>query len=305
MSEESLIRARMMARIAAPLLAASIRQGNGQEADPEDLAQRFASDINMVVPLTQLLVEVIKPADGVEQASVNAIAAPLAAALVSQNPALVQESDGLTRLLKPSLNVLASFCDGGEEAPGLFDEADGLPAAMLALTPIVGCLSRHAFGKSPAKRLTDTLDAYSRARKDVLAELPKSIRPDGALNIALQGAAAQLFASHFDALMAGGDAAEDKSGADAQFKELLAQWTQSLLLLSVLLRHVAGGESEAAPAPSRKSRQTTATAAAAKPQNDDDEDDDEGAAGSGGGGGRGQKMQAGYNPMSFFAKKGV
>lgn len=299
MSGDALTRARLMARIAAPLLAATIRQSDGKTADAEALAQRFASDINMVVPLTQLLVEVIKPADEDEKAAVNTIAAPLAAALVSQNPDLAQAGEGLTRLLKPSLNVLASFCDSGDTVAGLFDEMDGLPGSMLALSPIVGCLSQHAFGKSPAKRLTDTLDAYSRARKDMLADLPKSMRIDGPLNIALQTAAAQLFASHFESATQDGTQ-EDKSSADAEFKNLLAQWTQSLLLLAVLLRHAAGEGDTASPAV-RASRKKQPAAQ----DRDDEGDDDETAGGSGGGGGRAQTMQAGYNPMSFFAKKGV
>lgn len=294
--KEGLTKARLMARIAGPLLSATIRSSDWKDSDPEALAQRFADDINRVVPLAHMLVEILKPATDEERAAINALAAPMAAGLVAAHQELFTGSatQDVTRLLKPSINVLASFCDTNN-APdaGSPDTQSGIGASMIAMSPIIGCLSRYAFGKSPAKRLTDTLDAYSRAKKEVLAALPKTMRHDAALNLSLQQAAAQLFAAHFNVLMET-DGIQDQT--DAQFKELLAQWSQSLSLLSVLLRHAALDDEG-----------TAAVKTGMAPANSDREQEDEDGeaqGGSGSGGGVTHTMQAGYNPMSFF-KKGV
>lgn len=289
---DSLTRATLMARIAGPLLSASIR--TAEDVSGETLAQRFSEDINRVVPIAQILVETLKPENQSEHDAVNAIAAPVAAQLVAQNPDLFAAGEGgeeLARLLKPALNVLASFCDRESEAAPLNALEDALPRSLVALSPIVGCLSQYAFGKSPAKRLTDTLDVWLRAQDDLLGGLPRDLRDSAEFRIAAQEAAAHLFCSHFQAAVA-----EREEGApDAQFKTLLSQWGQSLSLLEVLIKHAAFEDGAAAPDNVRPLR--------AQKTDEDGEGDEEGRGGSSGSGGRANK--AGYNPMSFFAKKGV
>lgn len=292
---DPITKARLMAKIAAPLLAASVRASD--DLNGETLAQNFSEDINRVVPIAQILVEALKPQNEAEHDAVNAIAAPVAAQLVAQNPDLFGEDNAeeLARLLKPSLNVLASFCDREATAAPLSELQSGLPRSLVALSPIVGCLSQYAFGKSPAKRLTDALDVWLRAQDELLKSLPRDLRDDPEFRVAAQEAAASLFCSHFQNAL---NKRED-GAPDVQFKTLLQHWGQSLALLEVLVKHAAFEDGGAA------SSDTNVRPLRTPPQNaaEEDEGDEEQGGGSGGGGGRANK--AAYNPMSFFAKKGV
>lgn len=302
---ETLMRARLMARIAAPLMTASIRHQDASARTPETMAESFAADINRVVPLAQILVEALKPQNDAEHATINALTAPVAAKLVAQNSELLalDDAEEFTRLLKPSLNVLASFCDRDSAAAQPDEPQSALTRGLVAMTPIIGCLSYYAFGKSPAKRLTDTLDVYMRAQGDLLASLPAAMRRDPDLHVALQDAAASLFAALFDKMMLENDGGTDDP--NALFKNLLAQWTQGLSLLGVLLTHSVLDEASESPS-TKAPKQSKIRALRAKAVIEDDESDDEDGdvQGSGGSGARGQKPDN-YNPMSFFAKRGA
>lgn len=290
-------RARMMARIATPLLSASVRS-HPSNADPESLAQYFAADINRVVPITQALIAALAPKTEEEHEEVNAIVAPVTAQMVAQNAGLLAgEGEEIARFLKPSLNVLVSFCDRESHVEPLSDLDNPLGQSVLALSPIVGCLSRYAFGKSPAKRLTDTLDVLTRAQGELVGGLPRTMAADPALRCALMAASAHLFASHFD-VMLNAFAGTEMDDPEARFKELLSQWGQSIGLLGILVRHAAADGDTAA------STETNVRPLRARKSKDKQEDEDEGETSSSGGGSSGG-VKPGYNPMSFFSKKGV
>lgn len=292
------VKATLMARIAAPLLSASIRAT--ENLNGETLAQHFAQDINRVVPIAQILVEALKPQNEEEHNAVNAIVAPVAAQLVAQNPDLFGEdnTEELVRLLKPSINVLASFCDRETSAPPLDALEGGLPRSLLALSPVVGCLSQYAFGKSPARRLTDALDVWLRAQEELFGGLPRGLSQDGEFRVAVQEAAAELFCSHFRAMQEERDRSAGDATPDAQFKTLLAQWDQSLALLDVLVRHAGLDDSESA-------QQGGNVRPLRTQKTDESEEGDEDEEGRGSGSGGGVTNKAVYNPMSFFAKKGL
>ncbi len=298
---DSPARAQLMARIAGPLLSASIRAGAARDGNPETLAQAFSTAINRVVPIAQILVDALKPQSEAEHTAINALAAPVAAVLIAHNPELALDGD-LGRLLKPSLNVLASFSDRESNMAPLSQMTDALPRGIVAMAPIVGCLSRYAFGKSPAKRLTDALDVFTRAQNDLLSSLPRGMTEDPALRIAIQESGALLFAGHFEATLA----EPESDDADAQFKTLLSQWSQSLSLLNVLIQHAAFDEDGAAAKPAKRKAapkaESNVTPLAARKKDDEAE---EGEGETAGGGSSGGGVKPGYNPMSFFTKKGV
>ncbi len=309
-----------MARIAAPLLTSSINRLHSDQINPDALAENFSQDIHRVVPLAQILVDALKPRDEYEQATVNSLTAPVAAKLVAHNTDLLSEdSEEFTRLLKPSINVLASFCDRDSAKAQIPETEHPLARGLIAMAPIVGCLSYYAFGKSPAKRLTDTLDVYTRAQGELLAMLPQGMQKDAELHAALQEAAASIFAALFDRMLSLADL--DKEEPNALFQDLLGQWSKGLSLLGVLLSHSAGvpRDSVAAPkkaeAPKAKDDKGDKLRALRNRRAEEDkaakEDDEEGEGeimGSGGSGSHGvtpNAAPANYNPMSFFKKGGM
>jgi hypothetical protein len=128
--------------------------------------------------------------------------------------------------------------------------------------------------------------------------MPRALSQDPEFRAAVQEAAANLFCSHFTAMQNERDRDGGDASPEAQFKALLSQWSQSLSLLQVLIKHAALEDADAqASGNVRKLR--------AKSTDDEFEDgeDDEGQGGRSSGGGPMNK--AAYNPMSFFAKKGV
>lgn len=303
-ANDILDRARLMARIAAPLLSSSINNLGDDQLKPDALAESFAQDIHRVVPLAQILVDALKPRDELEQAAVNALTAPIAAKLVAHNQDLLTEdSEEFTRLLKPSINVLASFCDRDSAKAQIPETKQPLARGLIAMAPIVGCLSYYAFGKSPAKRLTDTLDVFTRAQEELLALLPANLRQDAELHAAIQNAASKIFAALFNRMLARADLKQEDP--NALFSELLSQWSSGLSLLGVLLAHSTGVETTGGPAAPKDQEEKTDKLRASRPSSEDEEKGDEEGEimGSGGSGSHGQKP-ANYNPMSFFSKRG-
>lgn len=316
-ADDALERARLMARIAAPLLSASIAHMHPDQVNPDALAEHFSQDIHRVVPLAQILVDALKPRDEAEQSAVNALTAPVAAKLVAHNTDLLSEdSDEFTRLLKPSINVLASFCDRDSARAQIPDSEQPLARGIVAMAPIVGCLSYYAFGKSPAKRLTDTLDVYNRAQDELLALLPHTMRKDAALHASLQEAASGIFAALFDRILNHADLGKDDP--NVLFQDLLAQWSKGLSLLGVLLSHSTGAPQQASAAPAKapaaKERdkgeklRALRNRRAEEEKSGEDEEGEGGVMGSGGSGSHGvtpDAQPANYNPMSFFKKGGM
>lgn len=308
---EVLKRAKLMARIAPPLLSA-ILYNHDDVDDAESLGKLFSEDISHMLPLAQILVDALKPEGEEEQNDVNALVAPVAAQLLARNYGVFSDEPGeVVRKLKPSINVLVSYCDKMASDPIFNDMRNPTSRGLIAFAPVTACLTRYAFGKSPASRLTSILDAFARKQRELQTSLPAELKDDPHMRFGIQDAAAQLFVAHFERTV---DEMDDDDEPAAAFKVLLKNWQESLSLFNVLVAHAALGDGAedtmVKRAPKKiKKRKTQSTnenseeqsVRAVKPssqiQDDDDEETGEGGGSSGGG------VQPGYNPMSFFANK--
>lgn len=301
-----------MARIAPSLLSA-ILHNHSDIDNAETLGQHFSEDINHMLPLAQILVEALKPETEAEHNDINALVAPVAAQLLARNYGVfnTNEPGDIVRLLKPSINVLVSYCDKMASDPIFNDMRNPVSRGLIAFAPVTACLTRYAFGKSPASRLTSILDAFSRKQDELRGLLPEELQNDPHMRFGIQDAAAQLFVAHFERTL---DEMDDEDDSTEAFKVLLKNWQESLSLFNVLVAHAALGDGASdsmikrtkAKKPEAKT-DSKVRALKARPKNkitDDDEDegDDEQGGGSSGGG-KSPKVE---NPMSFFAtKKGM
>ncbi len=308
---EVLKRAKLMARIAPSLLSAILHNHDDIE-DAEALGQHFSEDINHMLPLAQILVEALKPETEAEHNDINALVAPVAAQLLARNYSVFNshEPGDIVRLLKPSINVLVSYCDKMASDPIFNDMRNPVSRGLIAFAPVTACLTRYAFGKSPASRLTSILDAFARKQDELRGLLPDELKQDPHMRFGIQDAAAQLFVAHFESTL---QEMDDDDDAGEAFKVLLQNWQESLSLFNVLVAHAALGDDAGdkmvkrnqAKAP-KKEPESKVRALKTKPKSDDDRDDDEDGEESGGASGGGKQPKP-YNPMSVFAtgKKGM
>ncbi len=299
-----------MARIAPSLLSAILHNHNDID-DAQILGQHFSKDINHMLPLAQILVDALKPETEEEHNDINALVAPVAAQLLARNYGLFSsdEPGDIVRLLKPSINVLVSYCDKMASDPIFNDMRNPVSRGLIAFAPVTACLTRYAFGKSPASRLTSILDAFSRKQDELRGLLPDELKQDPHMRFGIQDAAAQLFVAHFENTL---QEMDDDDNANDVFKVLLQNWQESLSLFNVLVAHAAFGDDAGDKMMKpRKGKKSNAKPESAKPDSKvralktkakDDDDDDEEEQGGGSGGGKSPKV-SNPNPMSFFANK--